>query len=234
VRCGAEAFELAKNEEMIEYFRNCNVLNVGHDGTSVGSWSIQCVHLRGLTRMTQWADGAGTRKLGAEARSMCLDLRASGDKFQTEFLVMDEDGKQRRTLITAPANLGAQCHQAGLWYVVSRNRALTFVSDGGGEGAGKGGRAVVRQNMAGENSVGHHAFLLQIAGDEGMRLLNEAGLWVPLMEAYRFDPLSGDISTRKPETELVDTIQRMLKEAMHSHYIIPGSLVALSNTDIIV
>jgi hypothetical protein len=35
VRCSAAAFEMAKNEEMIEYFRNCNVLNVGHDGTSV-------------------------------------------------------------------------------------------------------------------------------------------------------------------------------------------------------
>jgi hypothetical protein len=80
----------------------------------------------------------------------------------------------------------------------------------GGEAAGD--RAVVRQSMAGENSVCHHAFLLQIAGDEGIRLLNEAGLWAPLMEAYGFDQLICDISTRKPETERVDTIQRMLKE----------------------
>ena len=86
VRRGCAAFELAKNEEMIDFFRDYNVLNVGHDGTSVGSWSIQCVHLRGLTRVTLWTDEAGTRELGAEARSMCLDPRASGDKFQTEFL----------------------------------------------------------------------------------------------------------------------------------------------------
>ncbi len=47
--------------------------------------------------MTWWIDGVGTRKLGAKAGSMCLDLRASGDKFQTEFLVTGEDGKQKRT-----------------------------------------------------------------------------------------------------------------------------------------
>jgi hypothetical protein len=80
----------------------------------------------------RWTDGAGTRKLGAEAGSMCMDLRASGDKFQTEFLVTGEDGKQRSTLITAPANLGAQCHQAGMWYVFSQHPTLTMVSDGGG------------------------------------------------------------------------------------------------------
>ncbi len=71
--------------------------------------------------------------------------------------------------------------------------------------------------MAGQNSIGHHMFLLQRAGDDGMRLLNEAGLWVLLMEAYEFDPLSGDISTRNPVAERVDTIQRMLREAMRAH-----------------
>jgi hypothetical protein len=104
-----------------------------------------------------------------------------------------------------------------MWYVISRNPNVTVVSDGGGEGAGQGDRAIVRQNMAGINSVGHHMFVLQRAGDDGMRLLNEAGLWVPLMEAYGFDPLSGDISTRRPEKERLDTIQRMLKEAMRAH-----------------
>jgi hypothetical protein len=58
--------------------------------------------------------------------------------------------------------------------------------------------------MAGINSVGNHMFLLLRAGDDGMRLLNEARLWVSLMEAYGFDQLSGDISTRKPLTERVD------------------------------
>jgi hypothetical protein len=148
---------------------------------------------------------------------MCMDLRASGDKFQTEFLVTGEDGKQRRKLITAPANLGAQCHQAGTWYVFSRHPAFTMVSDGWGEGACKGDLAGVRLNMAGKNSVGHHMFLLQRAGYYTMRLLNKAGLWVPLMEGYGYDPLSSDISTRRPETERVDTIQRMLKEAMRAH-----------------
>ncbi len=85
-----------------------------------------------------------------------------------------------------------------MWYVFSRHPALTMVSDGGGEGAGKGDWAAVRLNMAGQNSVGHHMFLLQSAGDQGMRLLNDAGLWVPLMGEYGFDPLSGEISTRKP------------------------------------
>ncbi len=51
-----------------------------------------------------------------------------------------------------------------------------------------------------------------------MRLLNEAGLWVPLMEGYGYDQLSHDIGTRRPETQRVDTIQRMLlKEAMSAH-----------------
>ncbi len=53
VCCGAAAFELAKNEEMIEYFRNCNVSNVWHDGTSVGALSVQCV-TRGSQKLIQW------------------------------------------------------------------------------------------------------------------------------------------------------------------------------------
>ena len=229
VRCGVAAFELAKNEEFGEWLRNCDVLNLGHDATSVGPWSVQCLHVRGIKRVYLYTDAAGTRKLGAEARSMSLDLKASGDKFQTEFLVMGEDGQPRRTLITAGSNFGAQLHQSGLYYVVSRHPALTVVSDGGGEGAGKGNRAVVRQSMAGENSVGHLTFLLQRAGDNGMKLLNAAGLWVPLMEAYGFDPLSGDISTRKPEAERVDTTQRMLNEAMRAHRKKAGSAAASSS-----
>ena len=31
-------------------------------------------------------------------------------------------------MITAPANLGAQLHQAGMWYAFSRHPALTVVS----------------------------------------------------------------------------------------------------------
>jgi hypothetical protein len=215
VRCGTAAFELAKNEEMIDYFGDCHVLNAGHDSTSVGPWHVQCLYARGLRRVIRYTDGAGTRKLGAEARSMSFDLRASGDKLQTEFVVTGEDGKQRRTLITAPANLGAQLHQAGMWYAFSRHPALTVVSDGGE--AGKGERAAARLNMAGQNSVGHHTFLLQRAGDDGFMLLNKEGLFVPLMEAFGYDPLSGDISTRRPEKERVDTIQRMFKEAWRAH-----------------
>jgi len=215
VRCGTAAFELAKNEEMIDYFGDCHVLNAGHDSTSVGPWHVQCLYARGLRRVIRYTDGAGTRKLGAEARSMSFDLRASGDKLQTEFVVTGEDGKQRRTLITAPANLGAQLHQAGMWYAFSRHPALTVVSDGGE--AGKGERAAARLNMAGQNSVGHHTFLLQRAGDDGFTLLNKEGLFVPLMEAFGYDPLSGDISTRRPEKERVDTIQRMFKEAWRAH-----------------
>ena len=231
VRRGCAAFELAKNEATIDFFQNCHVLNAGYDGSGVGTWHFQCLHLRGLTRVVRWTDGAGTRKLGAEARSMSLDLRAYGDKFQSEFTVTGEDGERRRTLITAPANLGAQCHQAGLWRIFSTHRALTVVSDGGGDCCGKGDRALVRQNMAGQNSVGHHMFLLHRTGDDGMRLLNEAGLWVPLMEGYGFDPLRGDISTRRPVTERVDTIDRMLKEAMRAHPKQAGSASSSSSDD---
>ncbi len=102
---------------------------------------------------------------------------------------------------------------------------------GGGDCCGKGDRAIVRQNMAGQNSVGHHMFLLHRTGDDGMRLLNEAGLWVPLMEGYGFDPLRGDISTRRPVTELVDTIDRMLKEAMRAHPKQAGSASSSSSDD---
>ncbi len=102
-----------------------------------------------------------------------------------------------------------------------------MVSDGGGEGAGKGDRTVVRLNMAGKNSVGHHMFLLQRAGDDGMKLLNDAGLWVPLMEAYGFDPLNGAIRTRRPEKERVNTIQCMLRKAMLAHRKQAGSAATL-------
>ena len=116
VRAGTAAFELAKNDAMIDFFSECHVINGGHDGSSVGTWSFQCLFLRGLRRVTRFLDGAGTRKLGAEARSMCMDMRGCGDKFQTQFLVTGEDGTQRRTSISAPANLGAQLHQAGMWH----------------------------------------------------------------------------------------------------------------------
>jgi hypothetical protein len=85
--------------------------------------------------------------------------------------------------------------------------------------------------MAGENSVGHHTFLLQTAGDNGVKLLNASGLLVPLLEAYGFDPLRGDYSTRKPEAERVDTIQRMLSEAMRAHREKSGTAAASSDDD---
>ena len=215
VRIGVLALELAKNEEMITFVRDCNVLNMGHDATSVGIFSLQCVHMRGCIRVHRYTDGAGTRKLGADSRSWCLELKGNGDKFQTQFLVEGEDGKQKHTLITASANLGAQVHQAGLWDAVRRHPALTVVGDGGGEGSGKGDREVARQNMAGENSIGHLMFLRQTTGDDGMKMLNAEGLYVPLYEAYGFDPLNGNISM--PLKVPANNVQRMLKEAMIAH-----------------
>ena len=215
VRMGVFALELAKNEEMIDFFRDCDVLNFGHDGTSVGPWSIQCVYLRGFKRAIRWTDGAGTHKLGADAKSMCLDLKGSGDKFQTQFLVRGEDGKPRLTSITAAGNLAAQLHQAGLYYIVTRHPSLTVVGDGGGDGSGKGNRVMARQNMAGENGIGHLMFLRQSAGDDGMKMLNDEGLYVPLYEGYGFDPLHGNIS--KPVDVRLNSVQRMLNEAMRAH-----------------
>ena len=231
VRFGVAALELAKNDEFIEWVRYCDVLNVGYDSTSVGPVSVQCVHLRGLKRVVRWTDAAGTRKLGADARSMCLDLKGSGDKFSTVFLVTDKEGKPKLTSIAASDNIAVQMHQAGMWDAVTGHPALTVVSDGGVEGSGKGNREVARQNMAGENSVGHHTFLLQTAGDNGVKLLNASGLLVPLLEAYGFDPLRGDYSTRKPEAERVDTIQRMLSEAMRAHREKSGTAAASSDDD---
>ena len=231
VRTGVFALEKAIYEEMIEWVQNSDVLNLGHDGTTVGPWSVQCVHLRAIKRAIRWTDAAGTNKWGADVRSLCLDLKGYGDKFQTAFSVVGEDGKARLTPITAAVNFGSQCHQAGMWHIVTRHHAVTVVGDGGGEAAGKGNRDVARQNMGGENSVGHQVWLVQKAGDDGFHSLNATGLLVPLYEAYGFDPLKGNISTRKPESERVDSIQRMLSEAMRSHRNTAGNLSSSSSSD---
>ena len=214
VRSGVFALELAKNEELIKWLSKCDVINIGHDATSVGQWCLQCVYMRGLVRDFIFTDAAGTRKLGAIARSMCIDLTGMGDKFVTKYQVMGEDGKMRNTSITASDNFGRQLQQAGLWAIVTGHPAVTVISDGGGEGSGKGNRAVARQNMAGENSIGHQTFLARTAGDNGMKALNALGLWVPLLEGLGFDPLNGNISTMLPDAQRVNTVQRMLKEAM--------------------
>ena len=230
VRFGVFALEQAKNEEFLKYILESQVLNIGYDGTSVGTWSVQCVYLRTLTRVIRYTDGAGTNKLGANARSMCLDLKASGDKFTTQYLVMGEDGKMRFTSIEASDNFAAQFHQAGVFGAATKHRGVTVVSDGGGEGTGKGNRAVARLNMAGENSVGHLMWLLRSAGDNAFKMLNALGLWVPLYEAYGFDPLNGNVSTRKPEAERVDTVQRELNVAMRSYSKTTGSGAAWSSS----
>ncbi len=115
-----------------------------------------------------------------------------GGKRVSEHEILNDDGSKGVTSIEAAARFAAQLQHAGAWVAAMGHPSRTMVSDGGTEAIGKGDRAAARLNMAGENSVVHQTFLQGKSWDDGMRLLSEVGLLVPLHEAYGFDPLNGD------------------------------------------
>jgi hypothetical protein len=64
-----------------------------------------------------------------------------------------------------------------------------------------------------------------------MRLWNEVGLLVRMHEAYGFDPLNGNCSTRKPDGQRLNTIKKMLAEAMREYRKNAGTKRTADGTD---
>ena len=217
LRMGVFALEVAKSDAFIGIVENASSLYIGYDSTTVGTMSVQALYVKAFHTVVRGLDGAGTRMLGADVFSKSLDLHALAHKRLTEYEVTDDDGRKRVTSIEAADHFGAQMQQGGIYLAAMRNRSLTVVSDGGHEGSGKGNQALVRLNMAGENSVGHRAFLLWRAGGDGMKLLNDRRLWVPLMEFFGFDPLNGEIGERRPAGQRLNTVRQRLKAATRAY-----------------
>ena len=217
LRYGITALELAKSDALIECIRDSHSLFLGYDSSTVANLSLQIVSWRAIKIVTRFIDGAGTCKLGGDSRSGSFDLHALGGKRVTEFEIQNEDGSKRVTSIEAADRFGAQLHHAGVWEAATRHPSLTTVSDGGTEAIGKGNRDAARLNMAGENSVVYRTFLQCRSGNDGRKWMNEIGLWVPLQEAFGFDPLSGDFCDRKPEGQRLNTVKKLRDEAIREY-----------------
>jgi hypothetical protein len=167
--------------------------------------------------VVRYVDGAGTCKLGADVKSMSLDLHALAHIRLTEYEVTDDDGRKRVTSIEAADHFGAQLHHTGTYHAGMRNSAITVVSDAGLEGSGKGNQTIAHLNLAGENSVAHLAFLLQRSGGNGMKLLNARDIWVSLIELYGFNLLNCVFSERKPAGQSLNTVKQRLAVAMNAN-----------------
>ena len=231
LRHGVVALEFAKNDAVIDCIRDSHSLYRGYDSTTLASISLQIVSWRAIKIVRRNRDGAGTWNLGGDSRSGSFDLHALGGKRVTEHEILNDDGSKEVTSIEAAVRFAAQLQHGGAWVAAMGHPSLTTVSDGGTEAIGKGDRAAARLNMAGENSVVHRTFLLGKSWDEGMRLLNEVGLLVPLHEAYGYDPLNGDYSTRKPDGQRLNTIKKMLAEAMLENRKSAGTKSTADGTD---
>ena len=217
LRLGVAALELAKNDALIDWIRDSDSLFLGYDSSTVANLSLQIVSWRAIKIVESYTDGAGTCKLRGDSRSGSFDLHALGSKRVTEHETQNPDGSTGVTSIEASDRFGAQMQHAGAWEAASRHPSANFVSDGGTEAIGKGNREAARLNMAGENSVVYRACLLRRTGDDGMKLMNKLGIWVPLQEAFGFNPLDGDLSNRKPEGQRLDTIKNMLIKAQREY-----------------
>ncbi len=61
-----------------------------------------------------------------------------------------------------------------------------------------------------------------------MRLLTKVGLLVPLHKAYGYDPLNSDYSTRKSDGQRLNTIKKILAEAMREYRKMQGQKALLT------
>ena len=209
---GVNSMQFAKNSRFLDFVRTAHSLALSFDSSTISKWSMHGVHVRAMQIVKKGPkDPAGTQRLGVVARSIVLDLLATGDKLTHEYSYTDEDGTQRVAPVEVPRCFVLQLMLGGIFWDVMRCRCVSVTCDGGGEGTGLGNRKLARQSMAGENSVVHLVWLLRRAGDQAVEMLNRFKLFGPLMDFYGFKWRDCDFLSRIPEGDRVDTVQELLK-----------------------
>jgi hypothetical protein len=209
---GVNSMQFAKNSRFLDFVKGCHALAISFDSSTISKWSMHGIHMRGMQIVKKGPrDPAGTQKLGVVAKSIVLDLLATGDKLTHEYSYTDENGAQRVIPVEIPRCFVLQLMLAGVFWEVMRSRCLSITCDGGNEGTGLGDRKLARQSMAGINSVVHLVWLLRRAVDQAVEMLNRSKLFGPLMDFYGFKWRDGDFLSRMPQADRVDTVQELLK-----------------------
>jgi len=200
MRDGVFAMELAKNYHIHERLRNAQAAAICSDYTTVGDKSVQGTHLRTFDFEEGGTDGAGTLWLIVIATSMVMDVWPVGDKMLEEATYEDESGVKKLP-VEAPRALAAQLIYAGILWIIMACRCLSLTFDGGGEGTGLGNKGRARETMAGENSYLDLVWLKRSAADSAFEMLNERGVFVPLMDFYGLDWEKGEFLTRRQDSQ---------------------------------
>ena len=197
MRDGVFAMELAKNFNIHERLRNAHAVALCSDYTTVGDKSVQGTHLRWFDIEDGGTDDNGTIWLIMVATSLVLDVWPTGDKILEETTYDDDSGVQRKLPVEAPRALAAQLIYAGIFWILLMCRCLSMTFDGGGEGTGLGNRERARETMAGENSYLDLVWLKRSAADSAFEMLNQARVFVPLMDFYGYDWENNEYMTRR-------------------------------------
>jgi hypothetical protein len=209
---GVNSMQFAKNSAFLDYIRTAHALALAFDSSTISKWSEHGVHVRAFKIVKKGPmDAAGTQCLGVEARSIVLDLLATGDKLTHEYSYTDEDGTQRLAPVEIPRCFALQLMLAGIYWEVQRCRCVSVTCDGGGEGTGLGNRKLARQSMAGRNSVVDLVWLRRIAGDQAVEMLNKHKLFGPLMDFYGFKWKDCNFHSSIPEEDRVNTVRELMK-----------------------
>jgi hypothetical protein len=188
--------ELAKNHVFYLRLQKADAITMCSDFSTVSHNTFQGTHIRTYEFGHGGVDGANTTWLIATTTSMVMDVWPAGDKMLETVTYEDEAGVHRELPVEAPRALAAQLIYAGWYWIIMACRCLSWTFDGGGEGTGKGNKARARETMAGENSYIDLVWLTRSAADSAFQLLNNAGVFVPLMEFYGYDWESGKYLTR--------------------------------------
>ena len=201
MRRGVFAMELAKNHVFYLRLQKADAITMCSDLSTVSDKAFQGTHIRTYEFGHGGVDGANTTWLIATTTSMVMDVWPAGDKMLATVTYEDEAGVHRELPVEAPRSLAAQLIYAGWYWIIMACRCLSWTFDGGGEGTGKGNKVRARETMAGENSYIDLVWLTRSAADSAFELLNNAGVFVPLMEFYGYDWESGKYLTRAQDSQ---------------------------------
>ena len=213
---GVHSMNIAKNSWMIDELNRAHAIAFSGDLTSVSEWTVQGIHIR--TFRVVWkgkTDAAGTRIMEVDCLSWVVDVFAVGDKLVQQRRLQEADGTWRELPIEVPTCFATQLMYSGALWAMMRCRGLSATFDGGNEAVGAGNRERARETMCGENSILQLVWMLMTAVDSAFKSLNDDhGLFVPLMDMYGFDWEKGDFLERKPVDNRVDTVGKLLRDAV--------------------
>ena len=216
MRRGVHSMNIAKNSWMIDELNRAHAIAFSGDLTSVSEWTVQGIHIRVFRVLWKGkTDAAGTRIMEVDCLSWVVDVFAVGDKLVQQRRLQEADGTWKELPIEVPTCFATQLMYSGALWAMMRCRGLSATFDGGNEAVGAGNRERARETMCGENSILQLVWMLMTAVDSAFESLNDDhGLFVPLMDMYGFDWEKGDFLERKPVDNRVDTVDKLLRDAV--------------------